>query len=182
MKLSDQLKNPRVLNIVLPFLAMLAMIGMNYNRVTANPEYRFQIEGYDPRDILRGHYMIFRYIWPETAQNQCSGVSTCCMHISGDTMNPTVLFQACGKSRDGIHVIDRQPDESLRQYYVPEEHAPELESRLRHRKNLFEVGLVVLPDGQGQLRMMYVDGKPLDEFMRELEVPVVPAVPEAINP
>src|SRR5690606_7599283 len=49
--------------LAIPFAAMLVMIGINaLNLSTA--EYRIKIRGYDPRDILRGHYLIFQYDWP----------------------------------------------------------------------------------------------------------------------
>ena len=53
--------------LAIPFLAMVWMIGVNLKN-EGYKEYRFEIEGYDPRDLLKGHYLIFRYKWPEDAQ------------------------------------------------------------------------------------------------------------------
>jgi len=59
-----------------------------------------------------------------------------------------------------------QPDETLRNYFVAEDHAYTLEKMLREGKHKFSVGLVPQPDGHAVLKMMYVDGIPLDEYLR----------------
>jgi len=55
----------RSLAILLP----LAGLGYSWNstRQTAaqGVEWDVPVTGYDPRDLLRGHYVRFRYVWPE---------------------------------------------------------------------------------------------------------------------
>lgn len=50
--------------LVLPLLGLTAawaLAGYNSQRGT---EWLVPIEGYDPRDLLRGHYVLYRYRWP----------------------------------------------------------------------------------------------------------------------
>lgn len=56
--------------------------------------------------------------------------------------------------------------EELRRYYIPEEHSSRLENMLREGKHKFSVGIVPQPGGEAVLKMMYVDGIPLDEYLR----------------
>ena len=68
MKSADQ-KSLGLLFLALPFAAMLLMIAINFQNVTGYQEYRLKITGYDPRDLLKGHFLIFRYEWPEDTVN-----------------------------------------------------------------------------------------------------------------
>lgn len=179
MKLGESIKPIGLLVLAIPFLVMLAMIGVNHNNMTAYKEYRFPITGYDPRDLLRGHYMTFRYVWPDDAtdmfkDNTYPRTEKVCACLSGETIEPAVRFDACvstdkrqkackaGIQVDGGH---GQPSEDLRQYYIPEEHAPMLERMLRSGKYKFEVGIMPRPDHEAQLYMLYVDGVRLDDLL-----------------
>jgi len=180
MKLSDRKTLIGLLTLAIPFLAMLLLIGTNIRHLD-HEEFRLGIEGSDPRDILRGHYMVFNYVWPEAAANSCVDGQSCCACLSGDGTNPSVSFSSCKaldaqKSCKGILDVKHswngrpwngryQPDESLRQYYIPEARAKELETMLRSNKERFKVGIVPQPGHGGQLKMMYVDGKPLPDFL-----------------
>ncbi len=169
-----------LLALAVPFVVMALLVGMNVQKLS-HAEYRFAIEGYDPRDLLRGHFLIFRYKWDEIAQGDECGAKgeNCCACIGGMPDSPTVRFAACDTVETGAmckgvipvaggRSTNYQPEENLRQYYIPEAHAPMLEKLLRGGEKKFEVGLVPAPRGGGQLKMMYVDGVPLPEFLANL--------------
>ncbi len=183
MKSADQ-KSLGLLFLALPFAAMLLMIAINFQNVTGYQEYRLKITGYDPRDLLKGHFLIFRYEWPEDTVNLFDDHSyprteQVCACMSGDVLAPAVRFDACVKTHprhvacNGMKVSGGggfsgfQPDDTLRQYYIPEQHAPMLENMLRTGKYKFEVGVVPRADGEAQLKMLYVDGVALDVFLKQ---------------
>jgi hypothetical protein len=57
------------LALLLP-LAGLALIWLQTEREShQGSEWDVPIAGYDPRDLLRGHYVQFRYDWPAVAEN-----------------------------------------------------------------------------------------------------------------
>lgn len=181
MKLAESVKPLGLLMLAIPFAAMIAMIGTNHVNVTAYQEYRLEIMGYDPRDLLRGHYITFRYVWPEVAIDKFKAdaslrTAQTCACLSGDALTPDVRFDSCvsmheqpASCPDAIPVSpsrdDAQPDNSLLQYYIPQEHAALLENMLRSGKYKFSVGVVPRPGGLAQLRMLYVDGVSLDEIL-----------------
>ena len=182
MKLADAVKPLGLLFLALPFAAMLLLVAINFQNVSGYKEYRFEITGYDPRDLLKGHYLIFRYKWPENAVNMFDDhnyprTDQVCACMSDGVSAPVLWFDACkpvgGNRCDaGVKVsgwsggAGFQPADTLRQYYIPEEHAVMLESMLRAGKYKFEVGIVPRKDGEAQLKMLYIDGVALDEFVK----------------
>lgn len=181
MKLAETLKPLGLVCLALPFVAMLGMIVLNHNNVQGHPEYRFEIEGYDPRDLLKGHFLIFRYKWPVGTVNRFDDSSypradQVCACISGETLQPQVQFDSCkaqGKPHCAATVevsgwasgTGLQPPENLRQFYIPEAQAPLLEKMLRSGGRKFEVAIVPRGQGQAQLKVLYIDGTELNEFL-----------------
>jgi hypothetical protein len=175
-----------VIALIIPFAAMLFMIGTNIVKLS-KPEYRFAIEGYDPRDILRGHFLIFQYKWPmSNTPNSCKADSKdCCACVSGGPENPSVSFIECqsaqiNKTCKGTLPVTKmwdgryQPSENQRQYYIPEEYAKELESLLITQEDRFSVGITLQPNSAAQLKMLYIDGKPLPQFLSEYQKENIP--------
>lgn len=50
--------------VVLPLMGLAALWGMSDHTYRQGTEWEVPIEGYDPRDFLRGHYVQFSYDWP----------------------------------------------------------------------------------------------------------------------
>ncbi len=55
----------RLAAAVLPLLGLGALWAQSDRTYHAGTEWEVPIEGYDPRDYLRGHYVEFRYDWPQ---------------------------------------------------------------------------------------------------------------------
>lgn len=182
MKLAENVKPLGLLFLAIPFMAMIFMIATNHYKENAYQEYRIAIDGYDPRDLLKGHYIRFTYDWPDNAVNKFGYKgyydNLACACFSGDPLQPDIRFDYCKSTKfaqqscnPAVRVkplggINFQPDETLRNYFVSEEHAYTLEKMLRENKHKFSVGIVPQPDGHAVLKMMYVDGIPLDEYLR----------------
>lgn len=49
---------------VLPLLGLAVLWGISDHTYRQGTEWEVPIEGYDPRDYLRGHYVQFTYDWP----------------------------------------------------------------------------------------------------------------------
>ncbi len=159
--------------LAIPFFAMLVMIGMNMRNISYQ-EYRIAIEGYDPRDLLKGHYLIFRYKWPADVEKKTAYECAC---LAGDPLVPVVTFGACPQAKTApadcrafIRLAESgdhsQPYESARRFFIPEAHAGRLENMLRSGKHDFAVGVVPQDNGMVQLKELYIDGVPLDEFLK----------------
>ena len=54
----------RALALALPLVGLAATWDWTHVRTQQGVEWWVPIEGYDPRDLLRGHYIVYRYKWP----------------------------------------------------------------------------------------------------------------------
>lgn len=54
----------RILVLVLPVLALAGLWGWTERWSRQGTDWEVPIQGYDPRDLLRGHYIQFQYDWP----------------------------------------------------------------------------------------------------------------------
>lgn len=181
MRLADLGARAGMAMLAIPFVAMLVMIGLNHGNVHGREAFRFDITGYDPRDLLRGHYLIFNYVWPENAEDKTTRRDEmACACINGEEDAPVVTFVDCaaraglGASCSRAIAVRRwggtyQPDEPLRRYYIPEQHAVQLEAMMLLATKTFSVDLVPGNRGGGQLKMLYVDGEPLPDFLARQE-------------
>ena len=50
----------QIVAVVLPIVLLVGMIGRAEWQLANSETWHFAIRGYDPRDLLRGHYMRFR--------------------------------------------------------------------------------------------------------------------------
>ncbi|NRD88861.1 hypothetical protein C8024_04400 [Sphingopyxis sp. BSNA05] len=66
----------RLRRFLLPLALLLPLVGLGLIWLATEQESRegtewdVPIAGYDPRDLLRGHYVQFRYDWPAVEQDQ----------------------------------------------------------------------------------------------------------------
>lgn len=56
--------------LALPLLGLAALWGWTDHRTQQGTEWEVPVQGYDPRDLLSGHYITYRYEWPGLAENQ----------------------------------------------------------------------------------------------------------------
>jgi hypothetical protein len=54
----------RLAAVVLPILGLAGLWFQSDNHYRQGTEWEVPIQGYDPRDYLRGHYLEFSYDWP----------------------------------------------------------------------------------------------------------------------
>ena len=54
----------RLAAILAPVLGLAALWGLSEATYRQGTDWEVPIEGYDPRDLLRGHYVEFAYDWP----------------------------------------------------------------------------------------------------------------------
>ena len=163
-----------IFTFALPFLAMFYMIATNEINYQKHIEYRLPITGYDPRNLLTGHYITFRYNWPENTPNNCIKGQECFICLTGDPFKPNIEFRSknlptCEAALSvGNYVFAGanlpQPPGSLTRYHVSEYEGPVLDQLLRERNNYFEVGILIYPDHRGQIKNLYMNGQTLKEI------------------
>jgi uncharacterized membrane-anchored protein len=172
--------------LVLPVLALAALIGQQ-ERMLANAKLlNVPVFGVDPRDLLRGRYLVAQFDWDwagePTATTRFAMLSGALCVLAGDQTRPRVRFVEGWKAGDRIgddcrlmikgkgwpkedNPVARFVPESLDagsglvHLFVSENRAPELERLLRMRPGGLTVDLAVRPDGLASIQALRLDGQ-----------------------
>lgn len=145
--------------LALPMVWLLAGIALNERALSAAPEWRIPIHGYDPRDPLRGHYVRFSYGWTLSGDPAlCADPARCrlCLDEADGKVIATVsaVPAACPHPVDlKLSAIEMRggfaPAEDARftsRIFVSETSAPLLEAQLR--EGPMQVVAALAPDGR----------------------------------
>lgn len=62
--------------LLLPLIALAASWAVTQHQAQQGQEWLIPIRGYDPRDLLRGHYVQYRYDWPAPPHQQTESAVT----------------------------------------------------------------------------------------------------------
>lgn len=69
--------------LALPLVGLAALWGWSDWRSRQGTDWEVAISGYDPRDLLRGHYVLYRYEWPGLTRATPFDVPTVDLCITG---------------------------------------------------------------------------------------------------
>jgi GDYXXLXY protein len=130
----------RVATLVFPLLGLAAAWIATHHRAQQGVEWEVPVSGFDPRDLLRGHYIAFQYNWPglEPANELAvsDGLGELC--LAGhppqiERVHVPAPGEACA-NRVRADDINRKWPMDLRhgRIYVPQRSAPAMESKLRN--------------------------------------------------
>lgn len=155
--------------LLLPLLAIgLGIVRAELFLADAR-EFVLEIGGYDPRDLLRGHYLQFRVRADEplAVREPCDDAGgDCCLCLTRRAADELPLLEraSCEAARASCDAAlhTRYLNEPQR-YYVPEAHARTLEARLIAAMQERRAHAVLAIDERGEARVveLRVDGKPL---------------------
>lgn len=175
----------RIAALLLP-LAVLAWQVFTLERgLTDHTLWRIPIEGFDPRDPIRGQYVRFSYRWPlrEEDRKICEeGLDFCQLCLSGGDGNeplmasisdgpiPDIVPEDIAEQWCPATVRARQSgatrDESIfgpQRFYLDERHASALQQAINQRGTddlTMEMEVAVTRDGALFARRVFIDGAP----------------------
>ena len=137
--------------LLLPIVAFVGLVGRAELLRASGPVFHVAIAGYDPRDLLQGHYLRYRLQWP--ADGECGG-APCCLCLQTSGVHTKV---ACG-------VVDKTCDAQLsspmveqgREFFIQEDAGPALEQAIRRGQGA--IALNVTPNGQVRVHDLLIDG------------------------
>ncbi|MFK5951291.1 MAG: GDYXXLXY domain-containing protein [Methylococcales bacterium] len=153
--------------VMLPFILLCLLIARAEFHLSRGTQWDFAITGYDPRDLLRGHYLRFRlaYDW-KTPQNKCSSkqnCSFCLTEVGKQAPKVQKLDTPLAKQCDGfMQYDDRQ--ELLNRFYIAENNAKLAENLLRQARldNTAYLRVSINKEGVPHIVDLLIDGKPLE--------------------
>ena len=153
--------------ILLPLIGLLAFAGRLENARKQGTPWRIAIEGYDPRDILRGHYLTYRYKWNWGITDAAEIAFPSCLCLKpGATGHDDPLVFPCSVETV-CETLLKGGDLFSGKVYIPEEEAPLLETNLRGGMPM-AVDVRALADGSIMVEGLVVEGKPLREYLKTI--------------
>ena len=156
-----------VVALALPLLAVALGIVRAELFLGDARDFVFEIEGFDPRDLLRGHYLQFRLrVDPISEREACDDASPdCCLCLTrvAEDAVPYVERASCATARSCTAMLRARYLHEPQRYYVPEQRAVSLERRLLEamQQRRAQAVLAIDRNGEAQVRELRVDGEPL---------------------
>lgn len=152
--------------LTLPLLAIALGIAKSEYQFY-QPEWRFLVRGYDPRDLLRGHFLSYTIDFEESSPGTCNTSSDCCLCLTrtGKSTRPRVERRTCieAKSCDGFIATEHLDD--LNRYYIPESKAQQYEELLMDARREKRAEIVLSIDRQGHpvVKQLEIGGVPIEQ-------------------
>lgn len=167
------MKNKQVLiAVAIPFILLCLLIARAEYHIRSGEQWNFAITGYDPRDLLRGHYLRFRlaYDW-DTKKNSCNYGQPCCMCLTRtEAKAPKVHQTNCDTAKtqcDGFMLSTHQ--NTLNRFYISETEARRAEDILRQARRDNSAYLTVSINKKGEPRIvdLLIGEQPINDILKQ---------------
>lgn len=147
------------LAVLIPCLVLATLASYHQYLIETAPEFEFEVEGYDPRDLLAGHYLQFRIKYKsDTKCDKSHRPASMCLLPQERlilTEKPLECENWISGRCDGAQFRD-----DLNRYYVPQDRAQELETKLRNGKASVKIAV---GKGNAVIKALLIDGRPWKE-------------------
>ncbi len=156
--------------LAIPLLGLAGLTLLKHHARNHGQEIVLPIRGFDPRDLLSGHYLLYRIDY---------GIKTQCAN-KGKTIEKNAAA-ICLKPEKKLHIGASPPPNcslfvrgtcknnrftsGLERFYIPLEHAKTLEDKVRDRHG--ELVLSISEDGEAAVKDLLIDGKNWKRFIAE---------------
>ena len=146
--------------LLLPIVAFAGLVVRAELLRASGPVFRVAIAGYDPRDLLQGHYLRYRMQWP--ADGACDG-ATCCLCLRTSGVHTKVECGVADKTCNAQ--LSRQMVDQGREFFIQEDAGPALEQAIRRGQG--EIALNVTPNGKVSIHELFIDGVRHRRWLRD---------------
>jgi hypothetical protein len=148
--------------LALPLIGLGLAWADTHRKAQTGTDWDVPIMGYDPRDLLRGHYITYQYDWPGLKRERFGFVTELCVEGSAPAISrvtiPNMPMTAAASSpppQSKCAVSARAPQGGDDQgngleggiYYVPQTQAVDYEKKLRDPKLQGVIRLRIRDDG-----------------------------------
>jgi uncharacterized membrane-anchored protein len=158
-----------ILALLIPILVLLLNVVHKQYLSASGTVITFAVEGFDPRDLLSGHYVEYRvkYGTPnscyDVAENDAFQKMALCLQperklYAVDDVPASCELYLLGKCR-GEHFIA-----GIERFYIPDDYAMTLDRKLRDEAGSIEVS--VTKYGAGIVKNLLIDGEDWMDFVQ----------------
>lgn len=127
----------RLAAAILPLAGLVLLWGAGDRTYNSGTEWEVPIQGYDPRDYLRGHYVEFSYDWPGIGEFSGPPPGALCLEGAAPALAravPTAADAPCRHPVRADHGGVYGGDGLTRgRLYIGQDRAAQLEAQLRGR-------------------------------------------------
>ena len=145
-----------VIALLLPLVALVLLIVRAELVLKQGKRWTVAIGGYDPRDLIRGHYLQYRVRWKkdpnstEACTDRDGDCYLCLRRLPGDTGSrpePLVQWVRGSDKQDCDSAFSVAAEENLHKYFIPEDKGAVLERAIREK----EASLVLAVSASGEV-------------------------------
>lgn len=185
------IRSARLLAAILPLAGLAGLWAMSANTYRQGTEWEVPIQGYDPRDYLRGHYVEFSYDWPGIKTEQFMGLQQLCLEGAAPRID-RVIAPATGTApcahplKAGEGGVYGSSALSRGRLYLGQDRAAQLQRQLQNRD---QRGIVTIRQREdGSFTPIAIRFRPLtpaeraerEARAREIGSPFDPAAPPPV--
>lgn len=156
--------------LLLPIIVLAANAWLSHQQREHGDTITLAIQGFDPRDLLSGHYLIYDIDYGIDEDNGCPAShieAVACLTPTAQIFPSDELPGSCtqyinGNCNDKAHFIT-----GLERFYIPEQYAKQLEKYVQNNQGK----LVISLDGSGQaaIRDLLINDQPWKTLITEQE-------------
>lgn len=169
------MKNKKVLfAVALPFVVLCLLIVRAEYHIRQGEQWSFELQGYDPRDLLRGHYLRLRVSYDmDRGASACKAGEECCLCLNKtEARVPKVHETSCAVAKaqcDGFMLSSSR--NSLSRYYIPETEARRAEKILAEAGSKRAAFLNVSINDQGEpaITDLIIGNQSLNDLLKQPE-------------
>lgn len=159
-----------ILALLIPILFLLLNVVHKQYLSSSGTVVTLPVEGFDPRDLLSGHYVEYRVKYETT--NSCYDVvvehhvfqkMALCLEPERKLYAVEDIPKSCE-----LYLLGQCQGENfiagIERFYIPDEYATELDQKLRDEAGSIEVS--VTKSGSGIVKNLLVDGEDWRDFVQ----------------
>ena len=152
------------LAISLPLITLLCLLLYKQSIINTGHTISLDIVGFDPRDLLSGHYL--RYKIDYRSRNACKIASESankkvrlCLEPERYFLDntPTPSQAQCRRYLEGV-CTKTGFISGLERFYIPEKYAPQLDTLVRDARGALQIS--VDSHGNAVIETLFIDGEP----------------------
>jgi|GEM_PF-1159822 len=151
------------LSVAWPMIVLAgSLVFAQFRSGNAGPDvshFRLKIRGYDPKDLLRGRYLLFAVEWNFGSSSPDAGNDKyLCLKKDPSSSHPIVEWTSDRQQPGCEAFASRDSVRQLNRYYLPETAAPTVEKIFGQPDRLFEIEVNVTKDSQITPKSLLIDG------------------------
>ena len=157
-----------LLALLLPICVLATNTWLSHQQKTQGDTITLPIQGFDPRDLLSGHYLTYDINYGISGENGCPTShieAIACLQPERQIFPSDELPDSCTQYIAGTCNDDAQFIAGLERFYVPEQYAKQLETHVQNG----EGKLVITIDGNGKaaIRDLLINNRPWKTLVQQ---------------